>query len=108
MYIQRRDVFHLNRGLIDFFLEARLSKEYIEVRAVKLVVTVEMMKSLFLNQTKYQKSEFIFGANKFNKLRDKIKEFFSDLYQLELTNVHKLNALTVNLCTHIISNLYYR
>ena len=31
----------------------------------------------------------------------------ADLYQLELANVHKMNALTVNLCTSIKSNWYY-
>lgn len=49
VYISKRNDYRLNRGTIDAYLDAKAENDYLETRAVKLAVAMEMLKNVFVS-----------------------------------------------------------
>jgi len=83
IYIQKRKALKLSEGLIDAYLDAQSQEDYIETRAVKLAVTLEMLKATLLELPEYQLKEYIIDKEYFKnqiapKLCDKVREVLND------------------------------
>lgn len=84
VYKEKRIALRLDKGLIDAYLDAQSQEDYIETRAVKLAVTIEMLKATLLELPEFELNEYIMDNDYFkdqiapklcNKLRDiQIKE----------------------------------
>ena len=67
-YVEKRDSYRLNRGLITSYLEAKSSDDNIERKGVKLAVTLEMLKTLYLELPENLEKEFIVDKDVFTRL----------------------------------------
>jgi hypothetical protein len=67
-YAAKRDPYRLNKGLIISYLEAKASDDNIERKGIKLAVTLEMLKTVYLEQPENPTKEFVANEDKFNPL----------------------------------------
>jgi hypothetical protein len=68
VYISKRDDYRLNRGTIDAYLDAKAENDYLETRAVKLAVAMEMLKNVFVAQANSPAKEFIIEEKDFESV----------------------------------------
>ena len=47
VYVKKREPFRLHKGTIDAYLDAKAEADYLEMRGVKFVVAMEILKSVF-------------------------------------------------------------
>lgn len=78
-YEEKRIALKLDKGLIDAYLDARSQEDYIETRAVKLAVTIEMLKATLLELPEYELNEYILNKDYFKdqvapRLCDTVRE----------------------------------
>jgi hypothetical protein len=78
-YIELRDNFKLDKGVIDALLDAKAENDYLEFRAAKLAVALEKLKSLFMALPTTTTKEFIIIEADFNKLCPKLKKAISEI-----------------------------
>ena len=83
-YIERRDSYRLNEGIIASYIDAKIETDYLEARGVKLVVAMEMLKDMFLELPDTPIKYRIIEDNDF-------KELLEDL-QKAIGNVLKSNG----------------
>jgi hypothetical protein len=57
IYVDRKKDWRLNQGTIDAYLEGKAEHDYLELRGVKLVVAMEMLKSVFSKLSSSPKCE---------------------------------------------------
>jgi hypothetical protein len=62
-----RDLFKLNRGVIDAYLESKAESDYIERRGGKIALAIEFLKNEYL-RSKGENSEYIFPPQEFKKI----------------------------------------
>lgn len=67
-YTRRRDSWELDRGPIDWYLEARPEADYLEPRAAKLALALETLKHRYLHSGDSTISEFIIPQNDFKDI----------------------------------------
>ena len=74
VYVSKRDKYRLNRGTIDAYLDAKAENDYLETRAVKLAVAMEMLKNVFAEQPNSPAKEFIVEEKDFERFVAPISE----------------------------------
>lgn len=74
VYISKRNDYRLNRGTIDAYLDAKAENDYLETRAVKLAVAMEMLKNVFVEQPNSPAKEFIVEEKDFESVVAPISE----------------------------------
>lgn len=74
VYISKRDDYRLIRGTIDAYLDAKAENDYLETRAVKLAVAMEMLKNVFVAQPSAAAKEFIVEEKDFESVVGPISE----------------------------------
>lgn len=78
IFVKKNESYRLDKGTIDAYLDAKAEPDYISIRAVKLAVSIEILKDAFLESMKSQGisiNEFIIDKNFFNKkIQPKLKE----------------------------------
>lgn len=66
--MERREVYRLNRGLISSYLEGKAEDDLLERRAIKLALTLEMLKAACLEMPEPPVSEYILDPDRFEAL----------------------------------------
>lgn len=79
IYKEKRIALRLDKGLIDAYLDAQSQEDYLETRAVKLAVTIEMLKATLLELPEFELNEYIIDNDYFKYqiapiLCDKLQE----------------------------------
>ena len=79
VYKEKRIALKLDKGLIDAYLDAQSQEDYLETRAVKLAVTIEMLKATLLELPEFELNEYIIDNDYFKYqiapiLCDKLQE----------------------------------
>lgn len=67
-YAEKRKAWRLKRGTIDAYLDTKAEHDYLEMRAVKLAVAMEMLKSVFLDLPDSPVKEYIIAKKVFKNL----------------------------------------
>lgn len=67
-YTQRRDDWQLDRGPIDWYLEAKIEADYLEPRGAKLALALETLKHRYLHSTEAAVSEHVVPPAQFEKI----------------------------------------
>lgn len=96
IYKEKRIALRLDKGLIDAYLDAQSQEDYIETRAVKLAVTIEMLKATLLELPEFELNEYIMDNDYFKyqiapKLCDKLQ---GDLEFDCLNNINCINRVS--------------
>lgn len=73
-YIDKREDFGLETGTIDSYLDAKSEADFLEIRAAKLAVCLEKLKSVFIKRYMSGTSEFIVKTRDFDALVPQIKD----------------------------------
>jgi hypothetical protein len=68
VYVAKRDSYRLHKGLIVSYLEAKASDDNIERKGIKLAVTLEMLKAVYLQQPENLTKEFVVSEDTFKPL----------------------------------------
>lgn len=112
-YVARREKWGLSRGLIDAFLDAKAENDYLETRAAKLAIAMEMLKASFLESSKY--ADVVKSKHEFRRLipliKEALKKALSDRLKAEeravlYRNIEELNRVPFKdlleaLCSHL-------
>lgn len=82
-YKEKKIALKLDKGLIDAYLDAQSQEDYIETRAVKLAVTIEMLKATLIELPEFGLEEHVLDNNYFKnqiapELCDKFKEILTN------------------------------
>jgi len=73
-YVANRELYKLNLGTIDAYLDAKAEPDYLQMRGIKLAVVMEMLKDVFLKVPDVvQGGEFILIRETFHSLRSLIE-----------------------------------
>jgi len=67
-YADKRESYRLNNGTIDVYLDAKAEADYLEMRGVKLVVAMEMLKSVVFELPYRPVKEYVIAEQKFEEL----------------------------------------
>ena len=67
-YVSKRDSYRLDKGTIDAYLDAKAEQDFLEMRAAKLAVAMEMLKMVFLELPDSPAKEYVLKEEQFNKL----------------------------------------
>lgn len=67
-YVAKRESYNLSKGTIDAYLDAKAEGDYLEMRGVKLVVAMEMLKAVVLQLPYTFVEEYVITEQKFNEL----------------------------------------
>lgn len=114
VYVEKRDDWRLNRGAIDAYLDARMEQDYLQMRGVKLVVAMEMLKSVFLDLPDSPVREYVINETDFEKLIPSIKaeldKIFVDnninrSYREAIYSAKKVEGLNRRSFRHILGKL---
>lgn len=73
VYVDRRDKYKLNQGLIDAYLDAKAESDYLQMRGVKIAVAIEMLKSVFLDLPGTGLDKHILDPTIFSRAHPEIK-----------------------------------
>jgi hypothetical protein len=121
-YVSKREPWRLNHGTIDAYLDAKAEGDYLEFRAAKLVVALEMLKSVFLEIPSSPANEFVLDKNYFERLAHPISEAVNSILEQKgikeddrqgICSVRKIEGLNRRsfrrvidkLCKHITLNV---
>jgi hypothetical protein len=66
VFLQKKDLWQLQQGLIDAYMDAKRTEDYLQSRGIKLVVAVEEFKYVFLQATSLE--EFVLPPDVYKKL----------------------------------------
>jgi len=80
VYVEKRDFYRLNTGLIVSYLEAKASDDNIERRGIKLAITLEMLKTVYLELPENKEKEFVVNEKKFEVLISEIQASLYDVF----------------------------
>jgi hypothetical protein len=80
-YVSKRESWRLNRGTIDAYLDAKAEADYLQFRAVKLAVALEMLKAVFLEIPGSPAKEFVLDENEFERLTQSISDAVSNILE---------------------------
>jgi hypothetical protein len=86
VYISKRNDYRLNRGIIDAYLDAKAENDYLETRAVKLAVAIEMLKNVFVAQPNSPAKEFIVEEKDFESVVGPISEAVGRILEANAIN----------------------
>lgn len=78
-YLKRRDDWELNRGPIDWYLEAKTEADYLEHRAAKLAVALETLKHRYVQSAEAKISEFILPPAEFAEIESNLQSRIATL-----------------------------
>ena len=73
-YVSKRDSYRLDKGTIDAYLDAKAEQDFLEMRAAKLAVAMEMLKMVFLELPDSPAKECVLGEKDFKELVPPISE----------------------------------
>lgn len=113
-YVSKRESWRLNRGTIDAYLDAKAEGDYLEFRATKLAVTVEMLKAVFLEIPGSPAKEFVLDKSNFKNLADPISKAIDDILKQKgikdddrqaICSVKKIEGINRRSFRHIIDKL---
>ncbi len=113
-YVLKRESWRLNRGTIDAYLDAKAEGDYLELRAAKLAVALEMLKAVFLEIPGSPAKEFILNMNDFERFTHPIsvavnnileQEGIKDDDQQAICSVRKIEGLNRRSFRHVIDKL---
>lgn len=80
-YVSKRESWRLNRGTMDAYLDAKAEADYLQFRAVKLAVALEMLKAVFLEIPGSPAKEFVLDENEFERLTQSISDAVSNILE---------------------------
>lgn len=86
VYTAKREAYRLERGTIDAYLDAKAEHDYLEMRAVKLAVAMEMLREVFLNRAELA-SKNVVDEERFESLIPSIQRCVGDA--LSSANIRK-------------------
>jgi hypothetical protein len=92
-YVVRREAYRLNRGLIDAYLESKATDDLIERRAIKLTVSLEMLKNLFLTSPGSSVREFVIDKNRFKRLTERLRTAIKEVLRGEDLEPEYINSM---------------
>jgi len=93
-YLKYRDLFKLNSGVIDAFLDAKAENDFLETRAGKMALAIEFLKNEYL-MSQDQDSEFIIPQENFKKFSQEIRQAMIKTLKLhDLTEIGKIQAIS--------------
>ncbi len=93
-YLEYRDLFKLNSGVIDAFLDAKAENDFLETRAGKMALAIEFLKNEYL-MSQGQDSEFIIPPENFKKCSQEIQPVMIKTLKLhDLTENGKIQAIS--------------
>ena len=84
-YRAHREDYQLDQLTIDAYLDAKAENDYLQLRGIKLAVTMEALKAVLLKLQQVNVKENILGYNDFKGIRRKIEKFVRD--ELKAENV---------------------
>lgn len=80
-YVANRDRYVLNQGTIDTYLDAKAESDYLQIRGIKLAVTMEVLKDVFLNLSDTSVAEFVTKSTRFKKIISDLKDAIQPILQ---------------------------
>jgi hypothetical protein len=105
VYEEKRIALKLDKGLIDAYLDAQSQEDYIETRAVKLAVTIEMLKATLLELPEYELNEYILNKDYFeDQIAPKLCDSVREILKSNPADTNQENSMTAELdCIHHIN-----
>ena len=82
-YVAKRESYNLSKGTIDAYLDAKAEGDYLEMRGIKLVVAMEMLKAVVLELPYTFVEEYVITEQKFMELAHTLCTAVDDVLQKE-------------------------
>jgi hypothetical protein len=82
-YVNKRERYKLGKGTIDAYLDAKAEADYLEMRGIKLVVAMEILKSVFIEQPHAPMKGYVIEEEKFKELSPRFCEAMDEFLQTE-------------------------
>jgi hypothetical protein len=82
-YVNKRKHYKLDKGTIDAYLDAKAEADYLEMRGIKLAVTMEILKSVFIELPDALMKGTILGEEKFKELSPRLCKALDEFLQAE-------------------------
>ncbi len=92
-YVAKRESYNFSEGTIDAYLDAKAEGDYLEMRGVKLVVAMEMLKAVVLELPCAFVEEYIIKDQKFKELAHNLCTAADDVLQKENINKDSRKAI---------------
>ena len=92
-YVNKRERYKLDKGTIDAYLDAKAEADYLEMRGVKLVVAMEMLKAVVFELPCAFVKEYVITDQKFKELAPTLCRAVDDVLQKE--NIDKDSRRTI-------------
>jgi len=93
-YMKYRDLFKLNRGVIDAYLDAKAASDYIETRGGKIALAIEFLKNEYLG-SKGENPEYLFSPQEFKKSIPSISVAMVNTLKLQgVTDQNKIQSIS--------------
>ena len=70
----------LNQGTIDTYLDAKAESDYLQIRGIKLAVTMEVLKDVFLNLSDTSVAEYVTKPTRFKKIISDLKDAIQPIF----------------------------
>lgn len=77
-YITKRHSYGLDLGILDAYLDAKADSDFLNMKALKLVITMEMLAHAHLRATHTQEFEMILSPDELRACRDTLKTAIKD------------------------------
>lgn len=78
-YVMKREHYRLDMGTIDTYLDAKAENDYLQVRGIKLAVTMEVIKDVFTSLPDSPVEKFILSKDK--QKRRKFADILDDIFK---------------------------
>ncbi|MBC8253082.1 MAG: hypothetical protein H8E35_03525, partial [Ardenticatenia bacterium] len=67
VYVEKREGYRLDRGVIDAYLDAKAEGDYVQIRGAKLAVAMEMLKTVFLKHPRSPVKAYIMDQQRLDE-----------------------------------------
>lgn len=113
--MEKRELYKLDKGMIDAYLDAKAENDFMQLRGVKLTIAMEMLKTIFTQLPNVNMRQYIIIKDTFEKLitplQNKIKTVLQDRVDKDsraaiYKNINALNStsfadLLLKLCDNV-------
>jgi len=108
VYVSKRDLWGLNRGVIAAYLDAKAEQDYLEARGAKLAVAMEMLKAVFLELPDSSVKEYVLEEVPFNNLLNPLRDAIDQVLKREGIDTESRKAIGSDGKIHSLNRRSFR
>jgi hypothetical protein len=96
-YIKNKECYKLDIATIDTYLDAKSEYDYLQVRGIKMAVSMELIKDIFLNLSNNPINEFTINEKTFKKITSSLKGVIKPILEsVGITSTEGINTGKLN------------